>query len=96
MKPLAPVLALLLLVSPTLFAAEDISGKWAGSLVITVEGDTSKDDTAYLVLKQAGTTVTGTAGPSATDQKIPIVEWQDRDNQEGWQGRHERDVCMGS
>ena len=48
-------------------AAEDMTGKWSGSFVITMDGET-RDDTAYMVLKQSGMALTGTAGPNADQQ----------------------------
>src|SRR5436190_4216415 len=68
MKRFAPVLMLLLLLSPNLFAAEDLTGKWGGTFVITADENPPKDDTAHLVLKQVGTTLTGTAGPNENEQ----------------------------
>lgn len=68
MKRFAPVLMLLLLLSPTLFAAEDVTGKWGGTFVITIDNNPPKDDTAHLVFKQTGTTLTGTAGPNENEQ----------------------------
>jgi opacity protein-like surface antigen len=50
-------------------AAADVSGKWSGSF--TPEG--GQAGTAYAVLKQAGTTVTGSAGPSE-DQQWPDLK----------------------
>ncbi|HEY2012847.1 MAG TPA: hypothetical protein VGH38_05065 [Bryobacteraceae bacterium] len=45
-------------------AAADVTGKWTGSF--TPEGGEAQS--AYAVLKQAGTIVTGTAGPNEGDQ----------------------------
>lgn len=60
----------LLLASALLAAADGVTGKWAGNFVITLDGET-KDDVAYMVLKQDGTELTGTAGPNA-EQQWPI------------------------
>jgi len=49
----------------SLFA--DVTGKWSGSFDVTVDGET-KADTALLNLKQAGTKITGTAGPNEEKQ----------------------------
>lgn len=46
---------------------EDFTGTWAGSFIITLDGQT-KDDVAHMVLKQNGTELTGTAGPNADQQ----------------------------
>jgi len=65
MKTLACTL-LLALCAFTAFAA-DATGKWTGTFT-TEEGSPS---TGYAVIKQAGTEITGTAGPSAEEQ-LPI------------------------
>ncbi len=75
MKKLVSILGLVALLTSALMAApqatskavEDMTGKWSGSFLITMDGET-KDDTAYMVLKQTGTALTGTAGPSADQQ----------------------------
>jgi hypothetical protein len=61
------LLACLLLFGLSLPAAE-LTGKWSGSFDITkADGDT-KSDTAYMDLKEARGTVTGTAGPNTEKQ----------------------------
>ncbi len=67
MRYLVCALLFTFLLAPSLVASEDLSGKWSGSFNITVDGQT-KDDEAYLVLKQNGTELTGTAGPNADKQ----------------------------
>ena len=64
----ASALVVVLLLTPALFAAEDLSGKWTGSFVISINGGESRDDVAFMVLKHAGTTRTGTAGPNEGEQ----------------------------
>jgi hypothetical protein len=54
-------------------AEGDFSGTWTGSFVIHFADGRVVDDTAWLVLQQSGTTVTGTAGPKAEEQ-APIRE----------------------
>jgi len=49
-------------------AAEDVTGKWTGSISITRPNGESKDAGAVLVLKQTGTEITGTVGPSGDEQ----------------------------
>ena len=49
--------------------AADVTGTWSGSLKGT--GPEGQDGGITLVLKQAGTEITGTAGPSA-DHQMPI------------------------
>lgn len=45
----------------------DVTGKWSGSYEMTREGET-RSAPAMAVLKQDGTTITGTIGPSETEQ----------------------------
>jgi hypothetical protein len=48
----------------------DVSGKWSGTFNMTgPDGD--KDGTALLILKQNGTDITGSVGPSE-DEQFPI------------------------
>jgi len=48
----------------------DVTGKWSGTFNMTgPDGD--KDGTAILILKQSGTDITGTVGPSE-DEQFPI------------------------
>ena len=54
-------------------ASGDFSGSWAGSFDIHFADGRVLNDTAWLVLQQSGTTVTGTAGPKAAEQ-APIRE----------------------
>src|SRR5690242_15229720 len=63
------VCAALALVIAMTAAAADVTGKWSGSF--TPEGQ--QPSSAYMVLKQAGTTLTGTGGPDA-DQQWPITD----------------------
>jgi hypothetical protein len=44
--------------------AADISGKWSGSFT----PESGDGGTAYVILKQSGTTLTGTGGPDANQQ----------------------------
>ena len=62
MKPLA-----LIALAATMVIATDATGTWTGTFI--PEG--GQQNTAHLVLKQEGDKVTGTAGPSA-DQQRPI------------------------
>ena len=65
---LASAFVAILLLAPALFAAEDVTGTWTGSFVISMNGGTPNNDTAYMVLKHAGKELTGTAGPNAEQQ----------------------------
>jgi hypothetical protein len=58
---------LLLLVSAVTLLAADATGKWTGTLT----PDDGGEGPAYLVLKQEGTKLTGTAGPGE-DKQTPI------------------------
>ena len=53
-------------------ASQDLTGTWAGTFVMTMDGAT-RDDVALMVLKQTGKELTGTAGPNA-DQQWQIVK----------------------
>ena len=57
-----------LFLAPVLTAADDLTGKWSGSLVITSSDGDTKDDKAFLVLKQNGAEIAGTAGESPDKQ----------------------------
>ena len=52
--------------------AADITGTWSGPMKMTKDGET-KDDSAYLVLKQSGNEVSGTIGPNA-EQRLTITK----------------------
>jgi len=45
-------------------AAADVSGKWSG----TFTPETGDGGSAYVILKQSGSTITGTGGPDANNQ----------------------------
>ena len=64
--------AALLLASTFAFAADpNVTGTWTGKAMVTPGDAPPIERTAILVLNQAGSTVTGTAGPSE-DQTLPI------------------------
>src|SRR5262252_8426209 len=46
-------------------SAPDVSGNWSGKFKVSG----AEDDTVYLSLKQTANEITGTAGPSAEQQK---------------------------
>ena len=46
----------------------DVTGKWSGSFNATNPNGETKESTALLVLKQTGTDITGTVGPSEDEQ----------------------------
>jgi hypothetical protein len=52
--------------------AADITGTWSGSMAMT-KGEETKDDSAYLVLKQTGNEITGTIGPNP-DKRLNITK----------------------
>jgi hypothetical protein len=49
----------------------DVTGKWSGSFNPIGPNGETEESTALLLLKQSGTDITGTAGPSE-DQQFPI------------------------
>ena len=57
-----------LLLAPSLMAAEDLTGKWSGSFVITFSDGETKDSTAFMDLKQKEAEITGTAGENPERQ----------------------------
>src|SRR5215203_3634027 len=67
MKKLAYAVSFFLLFVPAL-AAPDLTGKWSGSFLITGPDGQTKDDMAFMDLKQNGAELTGTAGPSPEQQ----------------------------
>jgi len=68
MKRLASVVSFVLLLAPVLLAADDITGKWSGSFVITFPDGETKDSMAFMDLKQNGVELTGTAGEGPDKQ----------------------------
>jgi hypothetical protein len=48
--------------------ADDLTGKWSGSFVITSSDGDTKDSKAFMDLKQKGAEITGTAGESPDRQ----------------------------
>jgi hypothetical protein len=52
--------------------AADVSGKWTGNFEMTDSDGTKQTRPVYLVLKQDGTTLTGSGGPDSSEQH-PIV-----------------------
>jgi hypothetical protein len=61
-------MVLVLLLSPAVFAAEDLSGKWSGSFIITMDENPPVTDSAHMVAKHDKATLTGTIGPNENDQ----------------------------
>jgi len=54
--------------APVLMAAEDLTGKWSGSFVMTFSDGGSKDSTAFMDIKQKEAEITGTAGENPDRQ----------------------------
>lgn len=67
------LLVAVLLLAPSLFAAEDLTGKWSGSFMVSINGSEAREDYAYMVFKHAGKELTGTAGPNE-NQQWPILK----------------------
>jgi hypothetical protein len=71
---IARTLALVLLLSPVLYAAaasyapEDITGKWAGTFIVNHDGQTEDSTVHMVVAKQTGADLTGTIGENAENQ----------------------------
>jgi hypothetical protein len=68
MKRLAGVVSIVLLLASVLLAADDLTGKWSGSFVITFPDGETKDAIAFMDLKQKGAELTGTAGENPDKQ----------------------------
>lgn len=70
MKLLSCILLTLALVMTA--AAADVTGKWSGSFaIIGPDGTPGESNPAYMVLKQTGNTLSGTAGQDESNQ-VPI------------------------
>ena len=63
-------LLMVLALSALGLAGADVTGTWSGTLSVTGE---SEKKPAYLVLKQDGTKITGTAGPRESEQ-FPVQD----------------------
>lgn len=70
---LARVLVLVLLFTPALLAAEDLTGKWGGTFIVTTDGQSHDDTAHFVVTKQTGAELTGTIGPNP-DEQWPIIK----------------------
>ena len=58
----------ILLLAPFLMSADDLTGKWSGSFIMTSSDGDKKDSTAFMDLKQKGAELTGTAGENPNSQ----------------------------
>jgi hypothetical protein len=56
-----------LLLSAVSLLAADVTGKWRGSLEFVNDNGETRKGSAYMILKQEGSAVTGTAGPNETE-----------------------------
>ena len=59
---------LLLLLAAAGMLMADATGTWTGTLTVSTPDGQTRPSPAYLILKQDGATLTGTAGPSAAEQ----------------------------
>ena len=57
-----------LFLAPVLMAADDFTGKWSGSFIMTFSDGDTKDSTAFMDLKQKEAEITGTAGENPERQ----------------------------
>ena len=57
-----------LLLAPFLMSADDLTGKWSGSIVVAFPEGKTKDEMAFMDLKQNGAELTGTAGDGPDKQ----------------------------
>lgn len=57
-----------LFLAPALMAADDLTGKWSGSFVITFSDGDTRDSKAFMDLKQKGAELSGTAGEAPDRQ----------------------------
>lgn len=71
MKRFLCFLMLAALLAGAAFADVDVSGRWSGSFVMTGPNGETNDGTALLILKQSGTEISGSVGPSE-DQQFTI------------------------
>ncbi len=71
MTRIAGTIVATLLAVCVIAAAQDLSGVWTGVFNITVDGET-RPDVVHMVLKQSGTSITGTVGPN-TENQWPIA-----------------------
>jgi hypothetical protein len=64
------LLCLVALTALTMAAPADVnvSGKWTGTLNTTQPDGAANESSAFLVLKQEGTAITGSAGPNENEQ----------------------------
>ena len=72
MKTTLVWLGILVFAAMTLSAA-DISGKWSGSFTMTGPDGDNQHDTAFVILQQKGTELTGSGGPDESRQ-WPILK----------------------
>jgi hypothetical protein len=60
---------LLLLALAMTAAAADVTGKWSGTLaMIGADGKPEAPNSAYMIVKQSGATLTGSGGPDESEQ----------------------------
>ena len=71
MKKLVSLVSFVLLLAPVLLAADNLTGKWSGSIVVTFPEGKTKDEMAFMDLKQNGAELTGTAG-EGPDKQLAI------------------------
>jgi hypothetical protein len=58
-----------LFLAPVLTAADDLTGKWSGSVLVTFSDGDSKDTKAFMDIKQNGAEIAGTIGEAPDRQR---------------------------
>ena len=54
-------------------AAQNLTGKWSGTFIVTMDSNPPKDDVAFMVIAHKDAEITGTVGPRET-QQWPIAK----------------------
>jgi hypothetical protein len=71
MRTFLCLLVLMAALTVAAVADVDVTGKWSGTFNMTGPNGETNEGTALLILKQSGTDISGTVGPSE-DEQFPI------------------------
>ena len=77
---ISPIASLGALASQT--KAASVAGNWEGTMTFTKDGAVDDTDEVFFTLKQEGSVVSGTAGPSA-ERQFPIAKVKSATTKEG-------------